>query len=254
MSLSLSTVTLKPDRIKNWPSGERPRERLMAEGPEQLTDAELLAVILRVGMGSSKKGVRGQTAVSLARCLLADFTGLSGLDRADRRDLLEVPGLSIAKVSQIKAAFELGKRLRTHVSRLRSFETSAEVAAYLAPRMSVARNEMVVALLLDGQNHLLDEKLISQGTPMQAGVPMRRILEEALRASATSLVLAHNHPSGSCDPSPGDDETTYDLDKGASLLGLVMIDHVIIGGEKHFSYADSGRLQELRAQQEHQEL
>jgi DNA repair protein RadC len=245
---------LKPDRIKNWPSGERPRERLIAEGPDKLTDAELLAVILRVGMGSSKAGVRGLTAVSLARSMLADFKGLAGLDRAEIRDLLQVPGLSTAKVSQIKAAFELGKRLRTYVSGLLSFESSANVANYLSARLCNTRNEIVIALFLDGQNHLLGEKVVSEGIPTQCDVPTRRVLEEALRASATSVVLAHNHPSGSTEPSAGDDETTYDLDKGASLLGLIMIDHVIIGGEEHFSYADSGRLQELRVQQEYHAL
>lgn len=245
---------MKPDRISNWPSRERPRERLLAVGAQQLTDAELLAIILRVGTGSSRAGVRGETAVTLARSLLADFQGLSGLDRADMRDLLQVRGLSTAKVSQIKAAFELGKRVRSHVSSLRSLENSAAVAEYLSPRLGSSRNEIVVALFLDGQNHLLADKVISEGIPMQADVPSRKILEEALRTSATSIVLGHNHPSGNAEPSSGDDETTYDLEKGASLLGLVLIDHVIIAGEGHYSYADSGRLQELRAQQEHQSL
>jgi DNA repair protein RadC len=223
-------------------------------GAQQLTDAELLAVILRVGTGSSKAGVKGETAVTLARSLLSDFQGLSGLDRADMRDLLQVRGLSTAKVSQIKAAFELGKRVRSHVASLRSLESSASVAEYLSPRLSISRNEIVVALFLDGQNHLLSDKVISEGIAVQAEVPTRRILEEALRASATSIVLVHNHPSGNAEPSPGDDETTYDLNKGASLLGLVMIDHVIIGGEEHYSYADSGRLEELRAQESYQAL
>jgi DNA repair protein RadC len=205
-------------------------------------------------MGSSKAGIGGLTAVSLARSLLTDFKGLAGLDRADTRDLLQVPGLSIAKVSQIKAAFELGKRLRTFVSGLRSFESSGDVADYLYARLCNTRNEIVIALFLDGQNHLLGEKVLSEGIPTQCDVPTRRVLEEALRASAASLVLAHNHPSGNAEPSAGDDETTYDLDKGASLLGLIMIDHVIIGGEGHFSYADSGRLQELRVQQEYHAL
>ena len=237
---------MKPDRIKNWPSRERPRERLIAEGPERLTDAELLAIVLRVGRGTFKKGVPGETALTLARSLLADLRGLHGLDRADIRDLLKVAGLNIAKVSQIKAAFELGKRLRTNALRPRSFDSASEVAAYLQPRLAGARQETVVALFLDGQNHLRDEKVITEGTPTQATVYVRRVLEEALRASAAAIVLVHNHPSGNPDPSPGDDETTRDLDRGARLIGLVLIDHVIIGEAGHYSYADSGRLQELR--------
>jgi DNA repair protein RadC len=237
---------MKPDRIKNWPLRERPRERLIKEGPEHLTDAELLAIILRVGRGTFKKGVQGETALTLARSLLNDLRGLHGLDRADIRDLLKIGGLNIAKVSQIKAALELGKRLRTNTQRPRSFESASEVSAYLQPRLAGARHEIVVALLLDGQNHLLEEKTITEGTPTQATVYVRRVLEEGLRSSAAAIVLVHNHPSGSPKPSPGDDETTQDLDRGAKLLGLVLLDHVIVGADGYYSYADSGRLQELR--------
>jgi DNA repair protein RadC len=149
-------------------------------------------------------------------------------------------------VSQIKAAFELGKRLRTNAVRPRSFDSASEVAAYLEPRLLRARQEIMVALFLDGQNRLLDEKMIAEGTPTQATVYIRRVLEEALRASAAAIVLVHNHPSGSPTPSPGDDETTHDLAEGARLIGLVLIDHVIIGETGHYSYADSGRLQQFR--------
>jgi DNA repair protein RadC len=101
-------IIVKSDRINTWPSRERPRERLIAEGPDHLTDAELLAIILRVGRGTFKTGVRGDTAVTLARSLLADFQGLPGLDRADRRDLLKFPGVSIAKVAQLESGFRVG--------------------------------------------------------------------------------------------------------------------------------------------------
>lgn len=245
---------MKADRIKNWPSGERPRERLLNEGAEQLTDAELLAILLRVGIGPSKDGSQGRSAVALARLLLTDFGGLSGLDRADKNDLLSIAGLSSAKVSAIKAAFEIGKRLKSHVALLGSFETASQVVAYVAPKLSTARNEVVLSLFLDGQNHFLGEKLISEGTPIESAIATRKILEEALRTSAAALVLTHNHPSGNPEPSPQDDETTFDLDRGASLLGLVMIDHVIIGGEDHFSYADSGRLEKLRTRREYEPL
>ncbi len=237
---------MKPDRITNWPKRERPRERLIAEGPERLTDAELLAIILRAGRGTFKTGVPGDTAVTIARSLLVDFQGLAGLDRTHRRDLLKVNGLNVAKVSQIKAAFELGKRLCANTLKPRSFESASEVADYLRPRLVGARQEIVIALLLDGQNRLIEEKVVTEGTPTQATVYVRRVLEEALRASAAAIVLVHNHPSGSPDPSPGDDETTQDMDNGARLIGLVLIDHVIIGGAGHYSYADSGRLQEFR--------
>lgn len=237
---------MRLDQIKSWPVGERPRERLIAEGPERLTDAELLAIILRVGRGTFRAGVPGETALALARSLLTKFQGLSGLDRTDSRDLLKVSGLSLAKVSQIKAAFELGKRLRSNESKPRSFESSSEVADYLRPQLASMRQETVVALLLDGQNRLIEKKIVAEGTPTQATVYIRRVLEEALRASAAAIVLAHNHPSGNPEPSQEDDATTRDLANGASLIGLVLIDHVIIGENEHYSYADSGRLREVQ--------
>jgi DNA repair protein RadC len=251
--LTATGIELNSERINKWPSHDRPREKLVTIGAEQLTDSELLAVILRIGIGSSSKaGVGAQSAVDLARSLLSDFEGLSGLDRADIKDLLKVRGLSTAKASQIKAAFELGKRIRSHSSRLRTFERSNDVASYLTPRLMNKRDEVVVALFLDGQNHLLSDKVVSIGIPIQAAAPIRKVLEEALRASATSIVLAHNHPSGNAEPSLDDDQTTCELDQGATLLGLVLLDHVILGSEIHYSYADSGRLDELRVQQGHQ--
>jgi len=236
----------KQNGIKSWPESERPRERLIREGPERLTDAELLAIVLRVGRGTFKKGVAGETAVALGRSLLVNFHGLRGLDRADIRDLLKVTGLSVAKVSQIKAALELGKRLRIGTLKRRSFNAASEVASYVEPRLAGAKQEIVIALFLDGQNHLLGEKIIAEGTPTQVTVYVRLVLEEALRASAAAIVVAHNHPSGNPEPSPEDDKTTRDIDSGAKLIGLVLIDHVIIGESGHYSYADSGRLQELQ--------
>ena len=237
---------VKPDRIRNWPKQERPRERLVADGPERLTDAELLAIVLRTGRGTFKAGVPGDTALTLARSLLASYKGLFGLDRTDVRELLLAPGISLAKASQVKAAFELGKRLRVATSKPRQFHASSDVAEFLAPRLRMAPRETVVALFLDGENHLLEEKVIAEGTPTQATVYTRQIVEAALRASAAAIVMAHNHPSGDSSPSPGDDETTHDLDRGTALLGLVLVDHIILGRTDHFSYADSGRLQQLR--------
>ncbi len=237
---------MKSDKIKNWPAKERPRERLLAEGPERLTDAELLAIILRVGRGTFKSGVLGQNATDFAKELLTEFKGLRGIDRAHVEDLLKVAGLGPAKAAQIKAAIEIGKRLQSKSLRAKSFESSTTVAAHFRPRFLDARHEMVIALFLDGENHRIAEKLISEGTPTQASVYARRVLEEALKVSAAAIVLVHNHPSGDPEPTAGDDETTRDLDNAARVVGLFLIDHVIVGDTGHYSYADSGRLQELR--------
>ncbi len=231
--------------ITNWPLKERPRERLLAEGPERLTDADLLAIILRVGSGTFKEGVPGKNAYETALSILRDFRGLRGLDRTRTNDLLKVPGLGPAKVAQIKAAFELGKRLCAGKLTAPAFESSLAVANHFRPRFTGKREELVIAVFLNGQNQRLGEKDITVGTPTQATVYVRSILEEALHESAAAIVLIHNHPSGSPEPSAGDDETTQNLLRACKLVGLILLDHVIVGENEHYSYSDSGRLKEL---------
>jgi DNA repair protein RadC len=236
---------MRSNRIKNWPKDERPRERLLTQGVDKLTEAELLAIILRVGQGTFKEGMPGQNASDLARTLLKDFHGLRGLDRAHVQELLEVPGLGPAKVAQIKAAFELGKKVCAGKLKAPAFESSQAIADHFRPRFTGKRQEIVIAILLNGQNQRLGEKEITEGTPTQATVYVRRIIEEALRLSAAAVILVHNHPSGNPEPSAGDDETTRDLLKACRLVQLVLLDHVIIGEPAHYSYSDAGRLGEL---------
>jgi len=235
---------MKSDRIKDWPKEERPREKLLAEGADKQTEANLLAVILRVGRGTFKKGVSGQSAQALAHVILKDFHGIKGLDRATVQELLQAPGLSDAKVAQIKAAFELGKRVCSRKLNAVSLESSKAVADHFRPRFTGKRQEIVAAVFLNGQNQRLGEKEITEGTPTQATVYVRRVVEEALRLSAAAVILVHNHPSGNPKPSTGDDETTRDLQKACRLVQMVLLDHVIIGESEHYSYSDEGRLQE----------
>ena len=236
---------MKSDRIKNWPKRERPRERLLAEGADRLTEAELLAIILRIGQGTFTKNVPGRNASDFARTLLKDFRGLRGIDRAHTQDLLRVPGLGPAKTAQIKAAFELGKRLCARKLSAAAFESSQAIADHFRPRFTGKRQELVAAVFLNGQNQPLGEKDITEGTPTQATVYVRRIVEEALRLSAAAVVLVHNHPSGNPEPSSGDDDTTRDLLKACRLVQLILLDHVVVGETEHYSYSDEGRLNEL---------
>jgi DNA repair protein RadC len=218
---------------------------LIAEGPERLTDAELLAIVLRVGRGTFKKGVPGKNATDFSKELLTEFKGLRGLDRAHIQDLLKIPGLNNAKVSQIKAALELGKRIQSKRLTAISFESSSAVAAHFRARFTGKRQEVVLAVFLNGQNQSLGEKEITEGTPTQATVYVRRILEEALHVSAAAIVLVHNHPSGNSKPSAGDDDTTRRLLAACKLVELILLDHIIIGESDHYSYSDSGRLKQL---------
>lgn len=230
--------------IASWPKAERPRERLLAG--ERLTEAELLAIILRVGQGTFKAGVRGRSATDFARLLLKEFNGLRGVDRAHVQDLLKVPGLGPAKVAQIKAAFELGKKVCAGKLTAPAFESSQAIADHFRPRFAGKGQEIVIAVFLNGQNQRLGEKAITEGTPTQATVYVRRIIEEALHLPSTAaVVLVHNHPSGNPEPSAGDDTTTRDLLKACKLVQLILLDHVIVGESEHYSYSDAGRLEEL---------
>jgi DNA repair protein RadC len=208
----------------------------------------LLAIILRVGIGTFKEGVTGKNAYDSALSILRDFRGLRGIDRARIHDLLKVPGVGPAKVAQIKAAFELGKRVCAGRLNAPAFESSKAIADHFRPRFTGKRQEIVVAVFLNGQNQWLGEKTITEGTPTQATVYVRHILEEALHESAAAVVLVHNHPSGSPEPSVGDDSTTSDLFRACKLVGLVLLDHVIVGESDHYSYADDGRLHELESE------
>ena len=148
---------MKSEGIRSWPTNERPRERLLAEGPERLTDADLLAIILCIGIGTFKKGVRGKNAYDAALSILREFRGPQGLDRARIHDLLKMPGLGPAKVAQIKAAVELGKRVCAGKLTAPTFESSSAVANHFRPRFTGKRHEIVIAVFLNGQNQHLGE-------------------------------------------------------------------------------------------------
>ncbi len=219
--------------IKDWPATERPREKLLQLSPEGLSDGELLAVLLRIGKS-------GQSAEDLGRQLISQFNGISGIDRAHIEELLAVPGMGIAKTAQLKAAIEIGKRARMQNAQPKCFNHAADVAAYIRPRFEGKRQECFLTILLDGQNRLLAERMIAEGIPTQATVYVRRVMEEALRVSASAFLVAHNHPSGHPAPSPADDRTTQDLKQAADLLNLIFLDHIIIGsGSSYYSYAEN---------------
>lgn len=222
--------------IKDWPEAERPREKLFQLGPEGLSDGELLAVLLRIG-------ATGQSAEDLGRQLMMKFDGICGIDRAHLEEILAVPGMGVAKTAQLKAAIELGKRVRRHNALPQCFDNAAEVAEYVRPRFEGKRQECFLTILLDGQNQLLAERLIAEGTPTQATIYVRRVMEEALRISASAFVVAHNHPSGQPKPSAADDQTTHELKQAADIMNLLFLDHIIIGNQdNYYSYAENGIL------------
>jgi DNA repair protein RadC len=226
----------KSKGIVSWPETERPREKLFHSGAESLSDGELLAVLVRIGK-------KGQSAEDLGRKILTRFNGISGIDRAHVEELISVSGMGIAKAAQLKAAIEIGKRIRMYDFQPQFFANATEIAAYIRPKFEGKRHELFLAILLDGQNQLLAQRTIAEGIPTQATVYIRRVMEEALRVSASAFVVVHNHPSGNPAPSPGDDDTTHDLKQAADLLNLIFLDHLIIGkGNRYYSYAEDDKL------------
>ncbi len=227
--------------IPSWPEGERPRERLLAEGAQRLTTAELLAIVLRTGS-------RGRNAVDLARRLLQEPNGLGGLEAADPATLAEVTGVGPAKTAQIKAALELGRRLLAEVEQGAHprITCSQDVLALCAPRLRGLQHEQCDILLLNGGNDVVALETLSRGSLTESPVYVRDIVERANRHHAAAAILVHNHPSGHSQPSAGDRALTEELVQAGDLLRLPLLDHVIVGRRDHYSFADHGLIAEYR--------
>jgi len=226
-------------KVKDWPKDERPRERLIKHGAEHLSDAQLLAIILRTGSGS--KGV-----MSLAMEILEKEKELRNIDSATIGELKKIVGLGTAKIAQLKAAFELGKRLMSEsVSGDQVFTSSRAVYTYLAPRFKNLKKETFISLLLDTKNRLVGEReynRVSEGTLTNSLIHPREAFKEAIRESAASVIFAHNHPSGDPEPSRDDLAVTEKLRSAGEIVGIAVLDHVIIGDGRYVSLKEKGLL------------
>jgi DNA repair protein RadC len=223
-------------RITEWPPSERPRERLLDEGCGALSDAELLALVLR------SSGVSGITAVDRARQLLAALGGVTGLSRATPAELAKQRGLGVASASAVLAGLELGRRAAcVRIDRGGVFRTSADVFAHFHGRLAALRTESFHALLLDAKHRKLREVKISEGSLTASIVHPREVFVPAVRDSAAAMILVHNHPSGDPSPSTEDVELTRRLRQAGDIVGIRVLDHVIVAADGHFSFVDAGR-------------
>jgi DNA repair protein RadC len=221
-------------KITQWPKDERPRERLLEHGPQHLTEAELLGILLG-------KGTRKKTAIDLARELLHRHESLQRLFSCSPSELTAVKGIGCAKAAILSAAFELVRRIQSVKSPGKpSFKRSSDVASHYLPLMRDLRKEVFKILLLNRANRLIKEVFISEGTLDASIVHPRDIFREALLEPAAGIILIHNHPSGSPNPSEEDLRITKQLVEAGRLLGIRVYDHIILAGESYRSLADDG--------------
>jgi DNA repair protein RadC len=222
--------------IPHWPEAERPRERLVRHGAATLTDAQLLAIVLRVGREDA-------SAVEVAMDVLASVGGVQGLARSGIEELCRVRGVGPAKAAQLKAAVELGTRaLAVPLSRGTRVSSSADVYRAYHPGLRDLRHELFTIVLLDAKHAVLRDVTVSEGSLTMSIVHPREVFAPAIRESAAAVLLLHNHPSGDPEPSAEDRELTARLEAVGGMLGIPVLDHVVIGDGRYVSFADRGWL------------
>lgn len=220
--------------IKDWPVQDRPRERLLAQGPAALTDTELLAILLRTGSA-------GRSAVELARDALSHAGSLSALFALGESELLAVPGLGPAKFVQFQAALELARRcLAETIQGGDALSAPSRVKEYLRLTLRHEDRECFMVLFLDAQNRVLASEALFRGTLTETSVYPREVVRRALAHNAASVILAHNHPSGVTEPSRADEALTRTLKAALGLVDIAVLDHIVVGRHDALSFAERG--------------
>ncbi len=220
--------------ITDWPECERPRERLLSQGAQALSDAELLAIFLRTG-------IRGKSAVDLARELLQGFGGLRSLLRADHREFCSHKGLGTATFVQLQAILEMARRhLQEQLKHGSALENPQHTRDYLASRMREYQREVFACLFLDNRHRVIACEELFQGSISSASVHPREVVKSALAHNAGAVILAHNHPSGVAEPSEADRNLTRKLQDVLALIEVRVLDHLVIGDQESVSFAERG--------------
>jgi len=221
-------------RITDLSEDDRPRERLVARGPAALSKAELIAILLRVGMP-------GENAVQVGERLLRQFGDLPGLHRAPIEELMNQRGVGPAKAAQLKAAIELGRRLTAEDPEQRPTINSPEDAAQLVRyEMSGLEEEHLKVLLLDTRNHVIGQHEVCHGSVNSSQVRVAEVFKAAIRRNAAAVIMVHNHPSGDPTPSPDDVAVTRACVQAGKLLELEVLDHLVIGQNRYVSMKERG--------------
>ena len=223
--------------ITDWPEDERPRERLLTRGAASLSDAELLAIFLRVG-------VKGKSAVDLARQLIGHFGSLNRLFSASAAEFSVIPGMGEAKYAQLQAVLEMARRALGETMKARSaFASPTAVRDYLCLHLAGLAHEVFFALWLDAQHRLLAAEELFRGTLSQTSVYPREVVKKALAHNAAAVIFAHNHPSGVAEPSSADETLTRNLKQSLALVDVRVLDHFVVAGPSQpLSFAERGLL------------
>ncbi len=223
-------------KIKEIPQDERPRERLLCYGVEQLSNEELLAILL-------KTGTRDMSAKVLASYLLKEIGNISELQHTSYQVLAQMKGIGRAKACTLLAAVELGKRVLQKKSILyQKFTDAYQVASYYQDKIGHFKQEYFICIYLDVSKKLIHEKVLFIGTLNRSLVHPREVFKEAYQVSASSIICVHNHPSGEVLPSKEDVLFTSQLVKVGKMLGIEVIDHIIIGEDKYYSFFENNRI------------
>jgi DNA repair protein RadC len=222
--------------IPDWPAEDRPREKMLQRGAAALSDAELVAIFLRTG-------VRGKSAVDLARELVAQFGSLSALCGADRETFCKINGLGKAKYVQLQAALEMAQRaLGEKLKKGAALDSPKAVRDFLRLRLHGLAHEVFVGVFLDAQHRVLSVEDLFRGTLMQTSVYPREVVKRALYHNAAAIIFAHNHPSGVAEPSRADELLTENLKRALALVDVKVLDHFVVGADSTMSFAERGIL------------
>jgi DNA repair protein RadC len=222
--------------IAHWPETERPRERLLTLGPQALTNAQLLAILLRVGR-------QGSSAVQVGMDILDRLGDVAGLAQCGIEELCSVPGVGEAKATQLKAALELGKRaLAAPLTKGTKITSSRDLFAHYHPTLRELRHEIFKVVLLDAKHAIMRDATVSEGSLTLSIVHPREVFTLAVRESAAAVIFLHNHPSGDPTPSQEDRVLTARLVSAGEVLGIRVLDHLVVGDGRYISFADQGWL------------
>lgn len=222
--------------IKEWPESERPREKLLSNGPASLGDAELLAIFIRTGLP-------GKTALDIARDALLDAGGLRALMNLSSEDLCELKGIGQAKYVQFQACLELGRRYLMEQMEKGAVISSPQTSRdFLTLQLRDKPYEAFFAMFLDTKHRVIHHQELFRGTIDSATVPVREVVKEALKHNAAAMIVAHNHPSGVAEPSVADKALTETLYLALAMVGVKLLDHFVVGDSQVVSFAEIGEL------------